>query len=242
MINGSVTAPFRHDSTWPDGVQQWFRKAVYYRHVPVPGCDPVNHLRELIELVRHRGEPRDTLNRWKDLKRACNKVVHGATEGINDQQMPNLVTNLLVFANLLLIRDYGLEASSLGFETDELARKEEYEMKSKAAGKRFAASIHQAYESLENAIEKLKQSNGQLRDSLKLEKEEAVLSSIPSSHHVINAQDVSKGTFVFAINSTDNCGYMFYSHDPIGWVRISGTRANDKFADDDMSSEMTFRK
>ena len=156
--------------------------------------------------------------------------------------MPNLVTNLLVFANLLLIQDYGLEASSLRFETDELPTKDEYEMKSKAAAKRFAANIDRAYKSLEDAIEKLKQSNGQLSRSLQLKKEEAVLSSIPSFHHVIDAQDVSKGRLVFAINSTDNCEYMFYPHDPIGWVRISGSRAKDKFADDDMSSEMAFRK
>ena len=59
------------------------------------------------------------------LKRACNKVVHVDIEGTDDEEMPNLVTNLLVFANLLLVRDYGLEASSfMQFEADEPVKEE----------------------------------------------------------------------------------------------------------------------
>ena len=50
------------------------------------------------------------------------------------KEMFNLVKNLLVIANLLLIRDYGVESSSyIRFEADGLAKKEEYEMGSKDA-------------------------------------------------------------------------------------------------------------
>ena len=180
MINGSVIAPFRHNSTWPGGVLTRFRSAVYYLHVHVPGRDPANYLRELVLLVLREEKPQETSTHMKYLKYACDMVVHLAIEGVDDEEMPHLVKNLLIFANLLLVWDYRLESSfSVRFETDEVARKEEYDMGSKAAGKRYRASIDHAYESLETAIEKLRQSKGKLRGSLKLEKEAAVLSSIP---------------------------------------------------------------
>ena len=241
MINGSVIAPFRHNSTWPDGVLTRFRSAVYYLHVHVPGRDPTNYLRELILLVLHEEKPQETSTQWEYLKDACDKVVHLVIEGVDDEEMFHLVKNLLIFANLLLVWDYGLESSfSMRFETDEVAKKEEYEMGSKAAGKRFWASIDHAYESLETAIEKLRQSDGKLRGSLKLEKEAAVLSSIPSDHHVINAQDVSKGKLVCVISDKGRREYEFRPHDPIGWVMTSGNRAKDRFADDAMSSAGVF--
>ena len=241
MINGSVIAPFRHDSTWPDGVQTGFRAAVYYRHARVPGRDAVSYLRELTSLVLREKKPRDTSTQWEYLRDACDKVVHLAIKGTDDEEMPKFVTNLLVFANLLLIRDYGLEASSsMQFEADEPARKEEHELKSKAARKRFLESIHDAYESLEASIKKLKQRGGSLRGPLELEKGAAVLAPIPSSLHVIDARDVSRGKLVCVINDTDNCEYVFHPHDPIGWMRISGSRAKDRFADDAMSSENAF--
>ena len=42
------------------------------------------------------------------------------------------------------------------------------------------------------------------------------------------------------INDTDSCEYVFHPHDPIGWMRTSGSRAKDRFADDAMSSENAF--
>ena len=237
MINGSVIAPFRHDSTWPDGVLTQFRSAVYYLYVPVPGRDPANYLRELI---LRKEKPQETSTQWTYLKYACDKVVHLAIKGVNDEEMSNLVKNLLIVANLLLIWDSGLVSSSMRFEPDELAKKEEFEMGRKAARERFSASIDHAYESLKIAIEELRQSDGSLRGALKLEKGVAVLSSIPSFHHVINAQDVFKGEMVWVIHDTDRCEYEFRPHDPIGWVMMSGNRSKDRFADDAMSSMGAF--
>ena len=243
MINGSPIAPFRHDSTWPEGVLTGFRSAVYYLYVPVPGRDPVNYLRELILLVLHKEKPQETSTQWTYLKDVCDKIVHIAIKGVNDNEMSNLVKNLLVIANLLLIWDYGLKSSSaIRLEPDEVAKKEEYEMGSKAARKRFLEDIDHAYESLEKAIEELRQSDGKLRGSLSLEKEVAVLSSIPSSHHVINAQDVSRGKVVLVIHDTDGCEYEFHPHEPIGWVMTNGNRSKDKFSDDVMSSMGAFGK
>ena len=241
MINGSVRAPFRHDSTWPGGVLTRFRSAVYYFYVPVPGRDPVNHLRELIRQELRKEKPEETSTQWTYLKNACDKIVHLAIKGVNDEEMFNLVKNLLIFANLLLIWDYGLESSSfMRFEPDESAKKEKYEVERRAARERFSASIDHAYKSLENAIEELRQNGGSRRGSLKLEKGVAVLSSIPSFHHVINAQDVSKGEMVWVIHDTDGCEYEFRPHDPIGWVMMSGNRSKDRFADDAMSSMGVF--
>ena len=206
MINGSVIAPFRHDSTWPGGVLTQFRSAVYYLYVHVPGRDPTHYLRKLTLLVLNKKKPPATSTQWTYLKDACDKIVHLAVKGVNDEEMSNLVKNLLIVANLLLIWDYGLESSSsLRFETDESAKKEKYEVGRMAARERFSASIDHAYKSLENAIEELRQSGGSLRGSLKLEKGVAVLSSIPSFHHVINAQDVFKGEMVWVIHDTDGC-------------------------------------
>ncbi len=243
MINGSVIAPFRHDSTWPDGVLTQFRSAVYYLYVPVPGRAPANYLRELILQELRKGKSQETSTQWKYLKDACDKVVHLALKGVNDEDMFNLVKNLLIFANLLLVSDYGLESSSsMRFEPDESAKKEEYEMGRKTARERFSARIDHAYESLEIAVEKLRQSDGSLRGSLRLEKGVAVLSSISSFHHDINAQDVSKVKMVWVKHDTDRCEYEFRPHDPIGWVMMSGNRSNDRFADDAMSSMGVFGK
>ena len=241
MINGSASAPFRHDSTWPGGVLTQFRSAVYYLYVHVPGRDSAYYLRELTLLVLSKKKPPATSTQWTYLKNACDKIVHLAIKGVNDEEMFNLVKNLLIFANLLLIWDYGLvSSSSMRFEPDESAKKEEYEVGHKAARERFSASIDHAYKSLENAIEELRESGGSLRGSLKLEKGVAVLSSIPSFHHVINAQDVSKGEMVWVIHDTDGCEYEFHPHDPIGWVIMSGNRSKDRFADDAMSSMGVF--
>ena len=241
MINGSVSAPFRHDSTWPDGVLTQFRSAVYYLYAHVPGRAPENYLRELTQLVLKKEKPPETLTHWTYLKDACDKIVHLAVKGVNDEEMFNLVKNLLIVANLLFIRDYGLESSSfLRFGIDESAKKEKYEVGRMAARERFSASIDNAYKSLEKAIEELRQSGGSLRGSLNFEKGAAVLSSIPSFHHVINAQDVSKGKMVLVIPETDGCEYEFRPYDPIGWVRMSGNRSEDRFADDAMSSMGVF--
>lgn len=243
MINGSVIAPFRHESTWPNGVLTMFRSAVYYLHVHVPGRDPANYLRELIMLIQREEKPRESSSLWAYLKDTCHKVVHVATQDITDNDMVNLVTNILILANLLLIRDYGLGPSStIRFHADALTKNEEHDKQLKAGEKAFSANIDNAYESLENSINRLKQSDGKLRGSLKFEKGVAVLSPIPSYHHIIPAQDLSAGKLVCVINDKDKdkCGYEFRPYDPIGWVMTSGNRAKDRFADDAMSSAGVF--
>ena len=241
MINGSAIAPFRHDSTWPDRVLKNFRSAVYYLHKPAAGRGPEIYLRELILLVLREEKPQETLAQWEYLKDTCNKVLHAAIQGVSDEEMFNLVNNLLVFANLLLIRDYDLESTpSIRFETDDLAEKEKNERGAKAAREQFMASIYRAYESLEHALEKLKQRK--LRGPLKFEIGAAVISSIPGSFHVLETQDASDVKFVISINRTDRCEYMFYPHKPVGWVMMKGNQAKDKFADDCMSSTKLFGK
>ena len=237
MINGSVIAPFRHDSTWPDDVLARFRPAVYYLHVPVPGRDPVSHLRELIRLILRKQERPETSDQWTYLKDACNNVVHLSVDGnVKDEEMANLAKNLLIFANLLLIEDYGLETlSSVRYETEDSAKNEEHEARSKAAREQFLANINHAYESLENAIKALRQPGGGRREPLNLEKA-AVLSLISSSHPLVNDEDDPTGRIVLVIHDTDACEYAFHPHDPIGWEMTGGNRANDRFADDGMSS------
>lgn len=243
MINGSAIAPFRHDSTWPDHVQTNFRSAVYYLHKRVAGRGPEIYLRELILLVLREEKPQETLAQWEYLKDTCDKVLHAAIRGVSDEEMFNLVSNLLVFANLLLIRDYGLESTpSIRFETDDLAEKEKNEMGAKAARDQFMASIDRAYESLESALEKLKQRDGKPRGPLRFETGAAVISSIPGSFHILEIQDTSDVKFVIAINGTDRCEYMFYPHNPVGWVMMKGSHAKDNFADDCMSSTKLFGK
>lgn len=245
MINGSALAPFRHDSTWPDGVLTNFRSAVYYLYLPksIVGKRPEFYLRELILLVLRDEKPQETLAQWKYLKNTCDRVIHLAVQGISDEEMFNLVNNLLVFANLLLIRDYGLEATpSIRFETDDLAEKEKNEKGAQAAKEQFMESIDRAYESLENALEKLKQRDGKFRGPLTLEKGAAVISSIPGSFHAPEIQDASDVKLVIVINSTDRCEYMFFPHKPVGWVMLNGDQAKDKFADDPMSSTKQFGK
>ena len=234
MINGTVLAPFRHDSTWPDEVAKKFRQAVYYFHVHVPGRDCVNILRELIRYKKRLKRSGTLPIEWQHLESACNKVAHLAVRGANDEELLNLARNLLVFANLLLIREYGLEVStSVHLEARNLAENERYEAASTAARDKFMRCIDHAYESLETAIEALRQSGGSLRGSLNLEKT-SVRSPIPSTHHFIeNGDDL---TFVVQLRNEDACEYQFSPHDPLGWVMVGGSPSSDIFADDAIST------
>lgn len=94
----------------------------------------------------------------------------------------------------------------------------------------------EAGESLENAIEELRQPGGRLRGSLNLEDAD-VLAPIPSMHHLLDGRDASRGRFVFEIRDTGVCEYEFRPHDPVGWVMTSGNPARDGFAGDAMSSK-----
>lgn len=237
MINGSVLAPFRHHSTWPDDVLMKFRSAVYYHHAHVSGRDPVIYLRELILHVLRKDKPEDMEKQWGCLKDACDKVMHLAVKVDNDEEMANLVQNLLIFSNLLLIAHYGLESSlSLRFEMNDSSKQEEYDAGMKGAREKFMADIDRAYESLESAIAKLGKRGDAPYGTLKLAESADVLSPVPSSHHFIARED--SATIVFEWKSFVNgFVYEFRPHDPIGWVMTSGIPAEDRFADDSMSSE-----
>ena len=226
-----------HDSTWPEEVQTRFRSAVYYLHMRIPGHDSTNHLRELIDWRLTKERAKNNTKEWKCLKKACSKIAHVCTDGVDDEEMPILVKNLLVIANLLLILDYGLQAtSSLRFVIMDPVKQKEHETGSKAAMEKFVAGIDQAYGSLENAIKK----GGGKRQRLKLEKEVGVLSSIPSVHRMID-EDASKVELRIASHDRDpdKCQYEFRPVDPIGWVMTNGNRSKDIFANDPMSSAWT---
>ena len=59
---------------------------------------------------------------------------NSSIDGVDDEEMPILVNNLLVIANLLLILDYGLQPkSSLRFVVSDPVKQNKQEMGSKAA-------------------------------------------------------------------------------------------------------------
>ena len=235
MITGSVLAPFVHDSTWPDEVLRLFRGAVYYRYEPVSGRDPVNMIRELVSL-KEKGARTDS--RWRYLKKTCNKVVHLAVVGVSDGQMRWLVTNLLVFVNHLLIQDHGLKAkSSIRFQRTRYPEKNKADEASlEASRQRYADDVNRAYESLEEAIDSLRHGRG----SLSLGHANALLSEIPSRHHLMEAEE--EPTLVITLRRGDPavCRYEFRPHDPKGWEMVGGSAAYDRFSSDPMSSEGIF--
>ena len=241
MINGSVVAPFQHDSTWPEDVQTRFRSAVYYLHVHVSGRDPTNQLRELVEWILNTERPKSTSDQWKCLKKACNKIVHVSIDGVEDEEMPILVKNLLVIANLLLISDYGLQLkSSVRFVARDPVKQKEHETESNAAMEEFLSGIDQAYGSLEDAIGEWRRGGGGGRRRLKLEKGAAALSSIPRVYRMI---DEDPSNVEIRITSHDHdpdrCQYEFRPADPMGWVMMNGNPSKDRFTDDPMSSDWT---
>ena len=241
MINGSLVAPFRHDSTWPDEVLRWFRSAVYYLHKPVTGRDSINQLRELISYKERDGKPKQLSNEWMYLKTACNTIVHGAIDRIKDEEMTNLSRNLLVFANLLLIQDYGLEThGEMRISVEDPKEEAKHEASRKGASRQFLANINHAFESLETSIEKLRQKDGRLRGPLTLENAE-VTSFIPSVLPFVKpGAYASKISFIVEVRSTEACEYEFHPEYPIGWVMTGGNPSNDRFADDGMSSSGVF--
>ena len=235
MINGSPLAPFLHDSTWPDDVLARFRPAVYYRYVFVPGRDPVSILRELTATKEGSDE-------WDYLKGTCDKIVHQQVPHVNDEAITNLTTNLLVFANLLLIKEYGLK------QTRNLVIEENVDQHaSKSAAQKFIASIDGAYASIESALKPLKKKGSKKgikfrHDPLDLRTAKAV-SAIPSTHPLVELQDRSRRrTLTLRIHhgAMDACLYEFYSGDPTGWLRVGGSTSSDRFADDGMASTGPF--
>ena len=230
VINGSLFAPFIHNSKWPEEVLENFRAAVYYRHVPVPGRDCVLYLRELI-LYLEKSHPEKLTEQWNLLKAACNKTVHLAVNGASDEEMPAYTTNLLIFANLLLIQNFGfVSGMSLRFGSGDAEKDLEHAKGEDDARRRFLNTIDEAYSSLVTAIGPLSS-----RGTVNLESAE-VLSPISSHHHLVRHDE--NPTFVMVLNSIDAdvCNYAFRPHDPIGWEMTDGSLEKDRFQDDPMSS------
>ena len=244
MINGSVVAPFQHDSTWPEDVQMWFRSAVYYLHVCVPGRCPINHLRELVDWVLTEERQKNTAEQWKYLKDACNKMVHVSIDGVDDAEMPILVKNLLVIANLRLISAYGLRAtSSVRFVSRDPVKQKQHEAGSRAAREEFRARIDEACGSLEDAIRECRPEHRSAKWRLKLDEGARVLSYIPSVHHVIDERPSNvEMRITVRDRDVDTCQYEFRPYDPIGWVMMNGDFSKDRFVDDPMSSRGVCRK
>lgn len=188
----------------------------------------------LRELILHKKQSGTLAAEWKYLEAACNRIVHLAVRGANDEETSNLAKNLLIFANLLLVREYGLKVStSAHLEASNLAAHKKFEAASMAARDAFMECIDHASESLDNAIEALKQSDGSPRGAVNLKKR-SVLSPIPSTHHLVeNSDDL---TIVVQLRNTDACEYQFSPHDPVGWVMVGGSPSSDRFADDPISS------
>ena len=240
MINGSILAPFRHDSTWPDDVLKQFRSSVYYRFVHVPGRDYTYMLRALAEEKQESKSPSDAGGPWSYIKGICDKVAHLKIGVVDDQEMINLANNILVFTNILLIDRYGLR-KRLRVVVGSVS-----EASREAARKAFKASIDDAYDSLKDSIDALTSNNrsAKFRNAGPIDLEDAqVLSTIPSTHPLVEQQDRShKRTLTLRIDNsgTDICEYEFYPHDPIGWIMVGGRPSNDRFADDGMASTGPF--
>ena len=238
MINGSVLAPFIHDSTWPDEVLAKFRPAVYRLYVPVPSLDPVLFLRELASNQLRKENPRHS-DEWGCLRTACNTAAHLAVKGIDDgEERFNFAKNLLVFANLLLIGEYGLETSC------SVKHEGESEEDRQDVRQRFLGYIDDAYESLRSAVDAIEQ-NGRRRrgrihrthsGSLDLTNA-AVASSIPTPIHIVDDEgEDSEIHLVVHFKKMESCRYAFREHDPIGWEMVEGSLQEDRFRDDPMSS------
>ena len=91
-----------------------------------------------MEWVLNKERAKNKAEQWKCLKNACNKIVHVSIDGVDDEEMPILVKNLLVIANLLLILDYGLQpTSSLRFVIRDPVKQKEHETGSRAAMENF---------------------------------------------------------------------------------------------------------
>ena len=227
MINGSVLAPFVHDSTWPADALTRFRAAVYYRHVHTPGKDAVSFLRELAKRREKAADSKDM--RWKSdwdlLKRISNKTVHLNLTGVKDEEMPTYVDLLLTFANLLLIQEFGYK---------EKAKIQIQKGQAEDIRKGFLKDIEERLQGLRSILDSVKQQGNDAEVNLK---GETALLPIPSRG--ISVELAPNPTLVLVMGEgkgKDVLNYAFRPHDPIGWELTEGNPEKDKFRDDPMSS------
>lgn len=237
MINGSVSAPYRHDSFWPEKYLVPFRKAVYYLHKPVFGRDASSILRELLTSRTHMEE---NLEKFERLLETLHRVVHQQAEmhgdsALSDEKMFNLGKNLLVITNYLLIAEYGTKSTrTMDFVLEDSSKEEAYKQASEEASAKFQERIECVYKNIEDAVLDMdeRSSKTKQRENLILKEGAKVLAEIPS----IFPLNKEKGSLVVTLQETQICNYAFHPYEPIGWVRVGGNVGNDMFADDSMAS------
>ena len=210
MINGSVLAPFTHDSSWPESDLSFFRKAVYYYYVHIPGRDSACILRELAK-EKVKSDP----GSWKIVQKVCNKVIHLAISEISDSEISNLSKNLLIFSNLLLMQEHGLENRiSVTFKNENKAAR-------KSANCKFMKYIVDSYASLESAIHGIEQniSNDRVKKSrqriLNLENLK-ILHSIPNVNYIARCEDSKEILVEIDTGRPEVFLYEFHEFSPIG--------------------------
>ena len=220
MINGSLIAPFQHDSAWPDDVVRLFRHAVYRLHKPLPGSDSVALLREVANKKRDFEE-------WGVLRKACDKVVHVAIDGIDsEEQQVNLVTNLLSFANLLLIGEFGIIEMDTSVRWSDVTEKEREDAK-----RAFIDNVEASFESLQKAIDRTGSARPQRPDLADAD----VLAPIASVHVMRKSARNNSLEVILSEKNSSVCKYHFRPFDPVGWEMVSGIADVDRFADDRFS-------
>lgn len=143
--------------------------------------------------------------------------------------MVNLVTNLLIFANVFLVEKYGLETgSSMYVDAGDETKNKEYRMKSEGNRRGFIGKIKESFKSLESAYTDM--DSGRLTSEILKLKGRNVLFQVPSVHHLIETKETSR--FVIEMRETDVCYYEFRSSEPAGWELMSGVPTKDRFAHD----------
>ena len=222
MVNGTVAAPFVHDSNWPEKSVRLFRNAVYYLHVHVPGRGPVVFLRKLAECEKGP--------KWKCLRVVCNKLVHlQLEEQIKDEEMAALARNLLCFANGFLVERYGIQnRTSLHFDMGSEAKNKEHRELSEEARREFKKKIEESFKGLETAYRAM--DPNRLKQEVLTLKGQQVLSEISKTLHVVDAKEVSGIVIKQSEPKKGVCAYEFRDHDPAGWDVVSGDTTEDRFS------------
>lgn len=245
MINGTVLAPFMHDSTWPDEIVEAFRHAVYNFYAREPGNSPESALRglaglELVEVEKKGHKKEDS--EWFYVKKCCDKLLHshgldrgtGIDAQISRKEKGILFKYLLILANVLLISKYGLARQcSLRVRTGDEEADNRYAERRMRAMKERLAHIEAAYRDLEESYKLIEKRIWENEMKLKGRK---VLSEIPI---VVPVMDKAAGDchldVVLHRREEEACIYTFRGIAPVGWEITGGNLGKDRFAHDETS-------
>ncbi len=246
MINGTMFAPFRHDSTWPSEIIKDFREAVYNFYACEPGNSSESALRGLarLELEEVKKEERNREDsKWFYVKTCCDKFLHchgpdrskGIDAQIGREARTTLLKNLLILANILLIGKYGLARQhSIHMKTgDEVADNNCKERRVRAV-EEYLAHIEAACRDLEESYRLIEEPKRENEMKLKGKK---VLSEIPI---VVPVMERAGGDCQLEVvlhrREEDVCVYEFRDVDPVGWEMVGGNLGKDQFAHDETST------